>query len=126
MVFGSILTFPTFGTSNSSPTFSLCLRLSLSRRHKRQGHLVSSHPINRIALETGNVDAGIVYKTDALVSSKVEIVATAKENTHASIIYPVGVIKNSSHTKEAKLFYEYLQNGESKKTFEKYGFKGLN
>lgn len=77
-------------------------------------------------VETGNVDAGIVYKTDALVSSKVKIVATANENTHTPIIYPVGLIKNSSHTKEAKLFYEYLQNEESKKTFEKYGFKGLN
>jgi molybdate transport system substrate-binding protein len=77
-------------------------------------------------VETGNVDAGIVYKTDALVSSKVNIVATAKENTHAAIIYPIGVIKSSSHIKEAKLFYEYLQNKESKMTFEKYGFKGLN
>lgn len=77
-------------------------------------------------VETGNVDAGIVYKTDALVSSKVEIAATAKENTHAAIIYPAGIIKSSSHKKEAKLFYEYLQNEESRKTFEKYGFKGLN
>lgn len=77
-------------------------------------------------VETGNVDAGIVYKTDAQVSSKVKIVATANENTHTPIIYPVGVIKNSSHTKEAASFYDYLQTKESQKTFEKYGFKGLN
>ena len=76
-------------------------------------------------IETNNVDAGIVYKTDALISPKVEIVATAKENTHAPIIYPVGVIKNSSHPKEAQLFYEYLQNEQSITTFKKYGFKGL-
>ncbi|MFB5284785.1 molybdate ABC transporter substrate-binding protein [Peribacillus sp. Hz7] len=76
-------------------------------------------------IETNNVDAGIVYKTDALISPKVEIVATAKENTHAPIIYPVGVIKNSSHPKEAQLFYEYLQNEQSIITFKKYGFKGL-
>ncbi|MGE8203289.1 molybdate ABC transporter substrate-binding protein [Heyndrickxia sp. NPDC080065] len=77
-------------------------------------------------VETGNVDAGIVYKTDALISPKVEIVATAKENKHAPIIYPVGVIKNSSHPKEAQLFYNYLQNDKSIQTLEKYGFKGLN
>lgn len=77
-------------------------------------------------VEMGNVDAGIVYKTDAQTSSKVKIVDTANENTHAPIIYPVGVIKNSSHAKEAESFYEYLQNEEAKKTFEKYGFKGLN
>jgi molybdate transport system substrate-binding protein len=76
-------------------------------------------------VETGNVDAGIVYKTDALTSQKVKIAATAAENTHDPIIYPVGVIKNSSHPKEAALFYEYLQKQKSMKIFEKYGFKGL-
>ncbi|MEW8985618.1 MAG: substrate-binding domain-containing protein, partial [Bacillus sp. (in: firmicutes)] len=42
------------------------------------------------------------------------------------IIYPLGVIKNSSHPKEAQEFYEYLQNPSSMTTLEKYGFKGLN
>ena len=77
-------------------------------------------------VETNNVDAGIVYKTDALISQKVKILATAKENTHAPIIYPLGVIKNSAHPKEAQLFYDYLQNKKSMKTLEKYGFKGIN
>lgn len=76
-------------------------------------------------VETNNVDAGIVYKTDALISPKVKIVATAKENTHAPIIYPVGVIKDSSNPKEAQQFYKFLQNQTSIDIFEKYGFKGL-
>ncbi|MFF2853434.1 molybdate ABC transporter substrate-binding protein [Peribacillus sp. NPDC058002] len=76
-------------------------------------------------VETGNVDAGLVYKTDAKSSSKVDIVTTAKEDLHDPIIYPVGVIKESSHPKEAQLFYEYLQNKDSMKVFEKYGFKDL-
>ncbi|MGG4266266.1 molybdate ABC transporter substrate-binding protein [Peribacillus simplex] len=77
-------------------------------------------------VETGNVDAGLVYKTDAMSSAKVDIVATAKEDLHDPIIYPVGVIKESSHPKEAQLFYEYLQNKDSMKVFEKYGFKDLD
>jgi len=77
-------------------------------------------------VETGNVDAGIVYKTDALTSSKVKIIATANENSHDPIIYPVGVIKNSTHSKEARLFYEYLQNNNSKKVFQNYGFIDLH
>ncbi|MFC0474938.1 molybdate ABC transporter substrate-binding protein [Robertmurraya beringensis] len=77
-------------------------------------------------VETNNVDAGIVYKTDALISEKVEIVAIAVETSHAPIIYPLGVIKNSSHAKEALEFYEYLQSPSSMATLEKYGFKGLN
>ncbi|MDR7071049.1 molybdate ABC transporter substrate-binding protein [Fictibacillus barbaricus] len=73
-------------------------------------------------VETGNVDAGIVYKTDALLSSKVKVAETANENTHAPIIYPVGVIKESSHPKEAQQFYKYLQKEETLSTFEKFGF----
>jgi len=76
-------------------------------------------------VETNNVAAGIVYKTDALTSDKVQIVATAADNTHDPIIYPVGVIKNSSHPDEAQLFYQYLQNDQSMEILEKYGFEGL-
>lgn len=75
-------------------------------------------------VETNNVDAGMVYKTDALISPKVKIIATAKENTHAPIIYPVGVMKDSPHPKEALAFYKYLQSQKSIKILEKYGFKG--
>ncbi len=72
--------------------------------------------------ETGNVEAGIVYKTDALVSDKVEIVATAGPATHIPIIYPVGIIKDSKHYGAAKEFYEYLQSDDALKVFEEYGF----
>ncbi|ACA40811.1 Molybdate-binding periplasmic protein precursor [Lysinibacillus sphaericus C3-41] len=74
--------------------------------------------------ETENVDAGIVYKTDALVSTKVEVVATADERTHTPIIYPVGVIKNSKYVQEAEDFYHFLQSDEAMDVFKKYGFKG--
>lgn len=76
-------------------------------------------------VETGNVDAGIVYKTDALHSSKVMMVAAAEENTHTPIIYPVGIIKKSIHTKEAKLFYDYLQTKKSIAILKKYGFSKI-
>lgn len=77
-------------------------------------------------VETGNVDAGIVYKTDALTSKKIKIVATADEKTHTPIIYPIGMVKESSHPKETKQFYKYIESDASMKVFKKYGFKGLN
>lgn len=77
-------------------------------------------------VETNNVDAGIVYKTDALISKKVKIAAVAAENTHAPIIYPVGVIKNSAHYEETEQFYDYLQSEKSIMTLEEYGFKRVN
>lgn len=92
-----------------------------------ENRLVYANDVRQVLtyVETGNVDAGIVYKTDALTTPKVKIVATAAENTHGPIIYPVGIIKTSSHPKEAQLFFDYLQNEKSLKTFERYGFKGL-
>ncbi|MGG3563309.1 molybdate ABC transporter substrate-binding protein [Neobacillus rhizosphaerae] len=93
-----------------------------------EGKVVYAKDVRQVLtyVETNNVDAGLVYKTDALISKKVKIVATAEENTHAPIIYPLGVIKNSSHPKEAQLFYDYLQSETSMKILEKYGFKGIN
>jgi molybdate transport system substrate-binding protein len=73
-------------------------------------------------VETGNVGAGIVYKTDALVSNKVNIVATADSGTHTPIVYPVGIIKDSEHYEAAKDFYSYLQSDDALKVFEEYGF----
>ncbi len=73
-------------------------------------------------VETGNVDAGIVYKTDALVSDKVEIAASADPATHTPIIYSVGIIKDSKQYEAARDFYEYLQNNNALKVFEEYGF----
>lgn len=77
-------------------------------------------------VETGNVDAGIVYMTDVKVSDKVKVVAVADEQTHDSIIYPAGIINSTANQKEAKLFLDYLQSNAAKTVFEKYGFKVLD
>ncbi|WP_416729414.1 molybdate ABC transporter substrate-binding protein [Fictibacillus sp. JL2B1089] len=76
-------------------------------------------------VETGNVDAGIVYKTDAKNSPKVKVIAVANEDTHAPIIYPVGVLKDTPHKKEAERFYNYLQNDAALKTFVQLGFRKI-
>ena len=73
-------------------------------------------------VETGNVDAGIVYKTDANGSEQADIVAAADPTTHTPIVYPVGVIKESEHYEAAKEFYRYLQSEAALKVFEEYGF----
>lgn len=73
-------------------------------------------------VETGNVDAGIVYMTDVYVSDKVKVVAAADDQTHESIIYPAGIIKSSANKNEAESFLSYLQGKTAKTIFEKYGF----
>ena len=74
-------------------------------------------------VETKNVDAGIVYETDAKVSDKVKIVATAPANTHKPVLYPVAVIKNSKNVDAAKDFLNFIASDKGKAVFEKYGFK---
>ncbi len=74
------------------------------------------------AVETGDVDAGIVYITDAKGSDKVTIAATADEKLHAPIVYPIAVLKASKALDESKRYVEFLQSNSAKAVFEKYGF----
>ncbi len=73
-------------------------------------------------VESGNVDAGIVYLSDAKSSPKVKIVATAADNTHSPIVYPVAVIKSSKSPDAAKDFVQFLSGNQAKSVFEKQGF----
>jgi molybdate transport system substrate-binding protein len=73
-------------------------------------------------VETGNIDAGVVYKTDALTSKKIKIVETANNQTHQPIIYPVGIINDTKKHNETKEFYLFLQGKKSMEIFEKHGF----
>ncbi|MDF2501638.1 MAG: modA [Anaerosporomusa subterranea] len=72
--------------------------------------------------ETGNVEAGIVYKTDAASSQKVRIAATAPEGSHQPIVYPIAVLSGAKQSKAANDFVTYLFGAESKAIFEKNGF----
>jgi len=73
-------------------------------------------------VETGNADAGLVYATDARISGKVRVVATAPESTHDAIVYPVAVVKGSRSEDAARKFLEYLRTPQAQAVFVKYGF----
>ena len=73
-------------------------------------------------VETGNVDAGIVFSTDALVSSKVKVVAAAPADINARVVYPVAVLAASKHPDAALDYVNFLFGAQAKASFEKYGF----
>lgn len=73
-------------------------------------------------VETGNVDAGIVYLTDAKSSNKVKIITIADKKLHSPIIYSMAVIKGSKSKEVAKRYLESLQSDMARKIFQKYGF----
>jgi len=74
------------------------------------------------AVETGNVDAGIVYKTDALHSTKVKIAFEVPAAEGPAIAYPAALVLDAKHAAAAKKFLAYLSEPDSLKTFAKYGF----
>ena len=74
------------------------------------------------AVESGNVGAGIVYKTDALISKKVKIAYELPAAEGPAIAYPVAVLKDSRQAEAARKFAAYLAGPEAKAVFAKYGF----
>lgn len=76
-------------------------------------------------VETGNVEAGLVYKSDAQGSEKVKVVAAAPASSHKPISYPAAVISSTKNKQTAEDFLKYLQSSEAQQVFEKYGFKTL-
>ncbi|MBI5591739.1 MAG: molybdate ABC transporter substrate-binding protein [Deltaproteobacteria bacterium] len=70
------------------------------------------------------VDAGVVYATDAAVQTgKIKIVATAPSESHKPVVYPVAVLKGSKNEALAKAFVAMLKADEGMNILKKYGFE---
>jgi molybdate transport system substrate-binding protein len=74
------------------------------------------------ALGSGNADASIVYKTDALISSNVVIAYSVPLEEGPDIRYPVALVQGGRNPKASKRFLAFLATGASAKVFEKRGF----
>ena len=72
--------------------------------------------------ETGEIDCGIVYETDAKIANNINIVAQAPEGSHRRVIYPIAVINSSQNKEEAQKFIDYISTDSSIEVFNKYGF----
>lgn len=76
-------------------------------------------------VENGDVDAGIVYRTDALISDRVELAAEGPAEVNATIVYPVAVIKASKDPDAARRYLDFLSGEEARAVFEEYGFASV-
>lgn len=74
------------------------------------------------AVESGNVESGFVYKTDALISKKVKVVIEVPLAEGPKITYPVAVLKDAKHAVAAKALLAFLAGAEAQKVFARYGF----
>ena len=69
----------------------------------------------------GEAPLGIVYASDALMSSDVRIVAAIDSRLHDPIVYPLALI-GSAATPVARQFGSVLRNDESARIFRDHGF----
>lgn len=73
-------------------------------------------------VEGGEVDAGIVYATDAATTDKVSVICEAPADSVKQIIYPVAILKESKLAQHAQSFIDFLQSDTCAALFDKYGF----
>ena len=74
------------------------------------------------AVESGNIEVGMVFKTDAAISKKVKIAYAVPAGAGPEISYPVAVMKNARQVESAKQFVEYLGSHDAATVFARYGF----
>lgn len=95
---------------------------------KLRSKLIFAQDVRQVLayVETGNVDAGIVYQTEAKLSSIVRVAAKAPAGSHRPIVYPIAVLKESRHPQAAERFIRFLSSPEARRVFEQEGFEAGN
>jgi len=72
----------------------------------------------------GEVDAGFVYQSDALVAARqVKVVQTL--TGHSPITYPLAVLAESKSQETAKAFADFVAGDKGQAVLDKYGFKRI-
>ena len=74
---------------------------------------------------TGNTDAGIVYRTDALNTDRVKTIDVAPEAAYSSIVYPVAIVRESKNIEAARQLLQFLFSTEAQAVFQRNGFMSL-
>jgi molybdate transport system substrate-binding protein len=84
-------------------------------------------PVNNVravlsAVESGNADAGLVYRTDALASRKVRIACDIPREEGPRIRYPAAVVGHSKHPSETLELIAFLAGEQAHEVWVKHGF----
>jgi len=74
------------------------------------------------AVESGNADAAIVYRTDAAISRKVRVAYVVPADDGPRISYGAAVVRESRRNEAARRFLSYLASPSASVIFRRYGF----
>jgi molybdate transport system substrate-binding protein len=92
---------------------------------KLESKIVYAKDVRQVVayVETGEVAAGVVYNSDAIVLKKSTVVQVFDEEAHEPIVYPGAIISASKEKESAKAFLDYLNNDTAGQIFENYRFE---
>jgi molybdate transport system substrate-binding protein len=71
----------------------------------------------------GDVDVGIVYRTDAMLEDRVEILFEIMQGKTRPIRYPIAVLKEAADPVEAARLAEFLLGDDGERLFQSFGFE---
>ena len=74
------------------------------------------------AVEAGNADTAIVYRTDAAISSRVKVALEVAPADGPKISYPVAVLTHAPQLVAARRFVDYLTSAPALEVFRNHGF----
>ena len=72
------------------------------------------------AVASGNVDAGFVYRTDAILEPRVRVAFEVPRDEGPRIVYPLALVRGGSE--EARALFRFLVSPQATAVFERYGF----
>ena len=68
------------------------------------------------------MESGIVYKTDAQISKRVQVAYEIPREEGPKISYPIAVLTEATDFSSAKKFYDFLLSTSALKIYTRYGF----
>ena len=74
------------------------------------------------AVEAGGAEVGIVYRTDARVSKKVQVVYEVPESESPAISYALAAMKDRPQAEAARLVVTFLAGPAAAPVYERFGF----
>ena len=88
------------------------------------GKLVMAKDVRQalIYADRGETDGSFVYRTDALLAKKAEILFEVPQELYSKVSYPVAITEMGVSNPEAKEFYNYVISEAAHEKLLKYGF----
>jgi molybdate transport system substrate-binding protein len=93
-----------------------------------QGKLVPGESVRQVLdwVARGEVDAGVVYATDAMTRpGQVRIVAAAPPGSHRPIRYPIAILRAAAHPRAAQSFLDAVRSPAGQAILARFGFTAV-